>query len=95
MKKIEAIIRRSKYRVVKEALHEKGITFFSYWDVVTFKYCFCGRKTKKYKAYVQHINTIKERMDIRSMITSTANVNVLSNVLMEPYQMKLIANLKK
>ncbi|MHA7059569.1 P-II family nitrogen regulator [Aquimarina sp. M1] len=33
MKKIEAIIRRSKYRVVKEALHEKGITFFSYWDV--------------------------------------------------------------
>lgn len=33
MKKIEAIIRRSKYRVVKEALHAKGITFFSYWDV--------------------------------------------------------------
>jgi len=33
MKKIEAIIRRSKYRIVKEALHEKGITFFSYWDV--------------------------------------------------------------
>ncbi|WP_025741405.1 P-II family nitrogen regulator [Aquimarina pacifica] len=33
MKKIEAIIRRSKYRVVKEALHEQGITFFSYWDV--------------------------------------------------------------
>ena len=33
MKKIEAIIRRSKYRVVKEALHEKGITFFSYCDV--------------------------------------------------------------
>lgn len=33
MKKIEAIIRRSRYRVVKEALHEKGINFFSYWDV--------------------------------------------------------------
>lgn len=33
MKKIEAIIRRSKYRVVKEALHEIGVTFFSYWDV--------------------------------------------------------------
>ena len=33
MKKIEAIIRRSKYRVVKEALHEKGVNFFSYWDV--------------------------------------------------------------
>ncbi len=33
MKKIEAIIRRSKYRAVKEALHDKGVMFFSYWDV--------------------------------------------------------------
>ncbi|UZO79471.1 P-II family nitrogen regulator [Aquimarina sp. ERC-38] len=33
MKKIEAIIRRSRYRAVKEALHDKGINFFSYWDV--------------------------------------------------------------
>lgn len=33
MKKIEAIIRKSKFRVVKHALHEVGINFFSYWDV--------------------------------------------------------------
>ncbi len=33
MKKIEAIIRKSKYRAVKEALHEVGVNFFSYWDV--------------------------------------------------------------
>ncbi len=33
MKKIEAIIRKSKFRAVKEALHAKGINFFSYWDV--------------------------------------------------------------
>ncbi|PKH52603.1 transcriptional regulator [Tenacibaculum sp. Bg11-29] len=33
MKKIEAIIRKSKFRVVKEALHEVGVNFFSYWDV--------------------------------------------------------------
>jgi nitrogen regulatory protein P-II 1 len=33
MKKIEAIIRKSKYRVVKDALHEIGVNFFSYWDV--------------------------------------------------------------
>lgn len=33
MKKVEAIIRKSKFRVVKEALHAKGINFFSYWDV--------------------------------------------------------------
>lgn len=33
MKKIEAIIRKSKFNVVKEALHDVGVNFFSYWDV--------------------------------------------------------------
>ncbi len=32
MKKIEAIIRKSKYSGVKEALHGVGVNFFSYWD---------------------------------------------------------------
>ena len=33
MKKIEAIIRKSKFSEVKEALHKVGVNFFSYWDV--------------------------------------------------------------
>ncbi|MEM1001520.1 MAG: P-II family nitrogen regulator [Bacteroidota bacterium] len=33
MKKIEAIIRKAKFPDVKEALHEVGVNFFSYWDV--------------------------------------------------------------
>ncbi len=33
MKKIEAIIRKSKFEAVKEALHNVGVNFFSYWDV--------------------------------------------------------------
>ncbi len=33
MKKIEAIIRKSKYSSVKDALHNVGVNFFSYWDV--------------------------------------------------------------
>ncbi|NQU88057.1 MAG: P-II family nitrogen regulator [Mariniphaga sp.] len=33
MKKIEAIIRKTKFDEVVEALHEAGIEFFSYWDV--------------------------------------------------------------
>ncbi len=33
MKKIEAIIRRSQFDEVLEALHEVGIDFFTYWDV--------------------------------------------------------------
>jgi nitrogen regulatory protein P-II 1 len=33
MKKIEAIIRKSKFDEVKNALKDVGIDFFSYWDV--------------------------------------------------------------
>lgn len=33
MKKIEAIIRKSKFRTVKEALHQVDVNFFTYWDV--------------------------------------------------------------
>lgn len=33
MKKIEAIIRKSKFSLVKNALHDVGVNFFSYWDV--------------------------------------------------------------
>ena len=33
MKKIEAIIRKSKFDEVKEALHKIDVIFFTYWDV--------------------------------------------------------------
>lgn len=33
MKKIEAIIRTSKFEEVKEALHAADIQWFSYWDI--------------------------------------------------------------
>jgi nitrogen regulatory protein P-II 1 len=33
MKKIEAIIRKSKFEDVKDALHEIEVNFFTYWDV--------------------------------------------------------------
>jgi nitrogen regulatory protein P-II 1 len=33
MKKIEAIIRKTKFDEVKEALHNVGIEFFTFWDV--------------------------------------------------------------
>ncbi len=33
MKKIEAIIRKSKFDDVKESLHNVEVNFFSYWDV--------------------------------------------------------------
>ena len=33
MKKVETIIRKSKFKAVKDALHEVWVKFFSYWDV--------------------------------------------------------------
>ena len=33
MKKIEAVIRKSKFAEVKEALHDVEVNFFSQWDV--------------------------------------------------------------
>lgn len=33
MKKIEAIIRKSKFDDVRNALHDIEVNFFSYWDV--------------------------------------------------------------
>lgn len=33
MKKIEAVIRKSKYSELKKALHNIEVTFFTYWDV--------------------------------------------------------------
>ena len=33
MKKIEAIIRRSKFEEVQDALHQADIQWFSYWDI--------------------------------------------------------------
>jgi len=33
MKKIEAIIRKSRFKDVKDALHDIEVNFFTYWDV--------------------------------------------------------------
>ena len=38
MKKIEAIIRRSQFEEVLEALHEVGIDFLTYWDVTSYNF---------------------------------------------------------
>lgn len=36
-----------------------------------------------------------DRLDIRTVMNCEASINVLSNALMEPYQMKIISHMKK
>ncbi len=59
MKKIEAIIRKAKFEEVKDALHETGIDFFSYWDVTGV-----GKEKEGhvYRGQIYQTNQIQRRM---------------------------------
>ncbi|MFO7655782.1 MAG: P-II family nitrogen regulator [Bacteroidales bacterium] len=58
MKKIEAIIRKTKFNEVKEALNEAGIEFFSFWEV---RGVGKAREERVYRGVVYDTGTI-ERM---------------------------------
>lgn len=59
MKKIEAIIRKSKFEDVKNALHDVDIQFFTYWDVTG-----TGKETEGhiYRGAVYAANRIQRRI---------------------------------
>lgn len=59
MKKIEAIIRKSKFEDVKNALHEVGVIFFSFWDVTGVGN---EQKGSNYRGIPYSTNTIQRRM---------------------------------
>ena len=69
---------------------------FSYWEVFRFKLFPCVNKnSKRAGQFKQILKILAERMDIGSMVTNCGNVNLLSNVLLEPYQMKIISHFKR
>ena len=59
MKKIEAVIRKSKFEDVKNALHDVDIQFFTYWDVTGV-----GKQTEGhiYRGAVYEASRIQRRM---------------------------------
>lgn len=69
MKKIEAIIRKSKFEEVKDALYEAGIEFFSFWDVRGIGQ---AREGRVYRGIVYDTSTI-ERTKL-SIIVRDKNV---------------------
>jgi len=40
---------------------------------------------------MSHLNEIKRKMDVRNIVKNSGNVTTLSNVLLAPYQIKLIS----
>jgi nitrogen regulatory protein P-II 1 len=70
MKKVEAIIRKTKFDEVSEALHEVGIEFFSFWDVRGVGQ---AREGRVYRGVVYDTSTI-ERIKL-SIIVRDKNID--------------------
>ena len=70
MKKIEAIIRKSKFNEVRKALHEADIEFLSWWDV---KGQGSARQGLIFRGIAYDINAI-DRMFI-SFVVRTVKIN--------------------
>lgn len=56
MKRIEAIVRKTKFEEVKEALHENGIEFFSFWDA---RGVGMARESRVYRGIAYDTSTIE------------------------------------
>jgi nitrogen regulatory protein P-II 1 len=56
MKKIEAIIRKTKFEDVKEALHDNGIEFFSFWEA---RGVGMSRQSRVYRGVAYDTSTIE------------------------------------
>lgn len=69
MKKIEAIIRKTKFEEVRDALYDAGIEFFSFWDVRGVGQ---AREGRVYRGIVYDTSTI-ERTKL-SIIVRDKNV---------------------
>lgn len=69
MKRIEAIIRKTKFEDVKEALHQSDIDFFSFWEVRGVGQ---ARQGRVYRGVVYDTSSI-ERMLI-SIVVRDINV---------------------
>ena len=78
MKKVEAIIRKTKFDEVSEALHEVGIEFFSFWDVRGVGQ---AREGRVYRGIVYDTSTI-ERIKL-SVIVRDKNIKKTVNAILE------------
>lgn len=58
MKKIDAIIRKSLFDEVRDALHEVNVYFFSYWDVTGVGH---EKKLKQYRGVHYSTTDIQRR----------------------------------
>ena len=67
---------------------------FGYWEVGRFEYGCHGKKHVRAKRYRSLMKVVAERMDVCSIVTNSGYANLISNLLLEPYQMKMFTQYK-
>ena len=77
MKKIEAIIRKSKFEDVKEALYEAGIEWFSYWDITGL-----GKSTEEQVVRGQIFQSNYIQRHMLSIVVRDQNLEKTVNAIM-------------
>jgi nitrogen regulatory protein P-II 1 len=80
MKKIEAIIRTSKFEEVKEALHKIDIDFFSYYDAVGVGNEI-GKSNRSYRGTVYDTSYISRR--VLTIVVRDVNVKKTVDCLLD------------
>ena len=78
MKKIQAIIRASKFDLVKEALHQKGIDFFSFYEIKG-----CGHEkgdSMSYRGAVYDVGFIA-RIKVEILVTESFAQTAIDAIL--------------
>lgn len=78
MKKIEAVIRKSKFKVVKKALLEAGFEFFSYWLVRDVT----EEKEKRVYRGVEYETPASERI-LLALIVQDEHVNEATDAIVK------------
>lgn len=74
----------------EDAKHETRA--FGFFEVLRMKYLCCDRKqAPRYKRFRELMKIVAERMDICQIVTNSGNINMLSHVLLQPYQKKIIS----
>ena len=87
MKKIEAIIRKSKFEDVKKALHDVDNQFFTFWDVTGV-----GKETEGhiYRGAVYEANQIQRRA--LSIIVRDQNADKTINAIIKAAQTGIVGD---
>jgi len=77
MKKIEAIVRKSRFEEVKKALYEVGIDWFSYWDITGL-----GKSTEEQVVRGQIFESHYIQRHMLSVIVRDKNLDKTVNAIM-------------